>query len=54
MIDPKPYLLGEKSIPQYNSGTIQNNNSASTNYKVVSKVKFTGIFYRVSASNGTG
>lgn len=48
-VDPKPYLLENTLLPEYNS--------PSTNilkYKVGDKVKFTGTLYRDSYGNGAG
>lgn len=53
-VDPKPYLLGNKTFPQYNSVPTSTNNGSATAYKVGDKVRFTGILYRDSAGNGAG
>ena len=51
---PKPYLLGNKTLPQYQSVALTTNNNAATTYKVGDKVRFTGTLYRDSAGNGAG
>lgn len=52
-VDPKPYLLGTKEIPQYNQ-EVTPTPSGSTEYKVGDKVIFTGILYADSYGNGAG
>lgn len=53
-VDPKPYLLGTKALPQYNSVPATTTGSQATTYKVGDKVRFTGVLYRDSAGNGAG
>lgn len=54
-VDPKPYLLGNKSIPEYISVTSSTNSDTdSITFKVGDKVIFTGRLYRDSAGNGAG
>lgn len=53
-VDPKPYLLGTKAFPQYNSVPTSTNSHSATTYKVGDKVRFTGTLYRDSAGNGAG
>lgn len=53
-VDPKPYLLGTKALPQYNSVPTTTNGNQATTYKVGDKVRFTGVLYRDSAGNGAG
>ncbi len=54
-VDPKPYLLGTKSLPQYNSVDTSTNNATSyIKYNVGDKVRFTGTLYRDSYGNGAG
>lgn len=51
-VDPKPYLLGTKELPQYQ--VAPNPQPIETKYKVGDKVRFTGILYRDSYGNGAG
>lgn len=53
-VDPKPYLLGNKTLPQYQSAAPTTNSNSATTYKVGDKVRFTGTLYRDSAGNGAG
>lgn len=53
-VDPKPYLLGTKELPQYQSVSTSTNSHSATTYKVGDKVRFTGVLYRDSAGNGAG
>ena len=53
-VDPKPYLLGNKTLPQYQSVASTTNVNSATTYKVGDKVRFTGTLYRDSAGNGAG
>ena len=54
-VDPKPYLLVTKELPQY-GGTTPTPSTPTTNttYKVGDKVRFTGVLYRDSYGNGAG
>ena len=51
-VDPKSYLLGTKSFPQY--GEVQPAPTEDLKYKVGDKVIFTGTLYRDSYGNGAG
>lgn len=54
-VDPKPYLLGTKTIPEYKSvAPSTNNGSGYTKFNVGDKVIFTGTLYRDSYGNGAG
>ncbi len=52
-VDPKPYLLGTKDIPQYGGSSTPATGSGTT-FKVGDKVMFTGTLYRDSYGNGAG
>lgn len=53
-VDPKPYLLGTKELPQYGGTTPTPSPTPTTTYKKGDKVKFTGRLYRDSYGNGPG
>ncbi len=53
-VDPKPYLLGTKELPQYGGSSPAPSPSTGLKYKVGDKVKFTGVLYRDSYGNGAG
>ena len=53
-IDPKPYLTGSKSLPQYGGSVIPDKPKGKLKYGIGDKVKFTGTLYRDSYGNGAG
>jgi len=53
-VDPKPYLLGNKELPQYGGVAPAPAPSGSLKYKVGDEVIFTGTLYRDSYGNGAG
>lgn len=53
-VDPKPYLLGTKELPQYGGSTPTPTPTGNLKYKVGDEVIFTGTLYRDSYGNGAG
>ena len=52
-VDPKPYLLGTKQLPDY-GGVSPVKPKSKLKYGIGDKVKFTGTLYRDSYGNGAG
>lgn len=53
-VDPKPYLLGTKDLPQYGGTTPTPAPTGNLKYKAGDEVIFTGTLYRDSYGNGAG